>query len=55
MREVQAAPGPKENRMEIAPVVPDWLTWLAAGGVGALALAAVARILEAMLDLEQPS
>ncbi len=38
--------------MEIAPVVPDWLTWIAAGGVGALALAALARGLEAVLDLD---
>jgi hypothetical protein len=28
---------PKEKRMEIAPVVPEWLTWLAAAGIGALA------------------
>ena len=38
--------------MEIAPVVPEWLTWLAAAGVGALALAALVRGLEALLDLE---
>lgn len=33
-------------------VVPVGLTWLAAGAAGALALAALARMLEAMLDLE---
>jgi len=38
--------------MEIAPVVPEWLTWLAAGGVGAVALAALVRGLEALFDLE---
>jgi len=38
--------------MEIAPAAPLWLTWLAAGIAGALALAAVTRILEAALDLE---
>jgi hypothetical protein len=38
--------------MEIAPVVPEWLTWLAATGVGALALSALVRGLEAVLDLD---
>ena len=38
--------------MEIVPVVPDWLTWIAAGCAGALALAALARGLEAVLDLD---
>jgi hypothetical protein len=42
---------PKETRMEIAPVVPEWLTWLAAAGVAMLAMAALARGFEAMLDL----
>jgi len=37
--------------MELAPVIPDWLTWLAAGGAGVLALAALARGLDAVLDL----
>jgi hypothetical protein len=37
--------------MEFAPAVPEWLTWLAAGGAGVLALAALARALEAFLDL----
>lgn len=38
--------------MELAPVVPDWLTWIAAGGVGVVALAALVRGLEAMFDLD---
>lgn len=38
--------------MEIAPVVPVWLTLLAAGAVGVLALAVLARGLEAVLDLD---
>jgi hypothetical protein len=38
--------------MEIAPAIPVWLTWLAAGVAGALALAALARMLDAVLDLE---
>lgn len=38
--------------MEIEPVVPVWLTWIAAGGVGVLAVATLARVLEAMLDLD---
>ena len=38
--------------MEIAPVVPDWLTWIAAFGVATLGLAVLARGLEAMLDLD---
>jgi hypothetical protein len=37
--------------MEIAPVVPEWLTWLAAAGIAALALTALARGFEAMLGL----
>ncbi len=42
----------KEKRMEIAPVVPEWLTWVAACGAGALAIAALARGFEALLDLD---
>lgn len=38
--------------MEIAPVVPDWLGWLAAGGVGVLAIAAVIRTFEVVFDLD---
>ncbi|WP_255440777.1 hypothetical protein [Caenimonas sedimenti] len=38
--------------MDVLIAVPDGLTWLAAGGVGTFALVSLARMLEAMLDLE---
>lgn len=38
--------------MEIAPMIPEWLTWLAAGCAGCMALAALARGLDAVLDLD---
>lgn len=38
--------------MEIAPEIPAWLTWIAAGAVGVLAVAALARTLEAVFDLD---
>jgi hypothetical protein len=38
--------------MEISPEIPVWLTWMAAGSVGLFAAAALARMLEAMLDLD---
>ena len=38
--------------MEIAHDVPNWLTWIAASGVGLVALAVLARGLEAVLDLD---
>jgi hypothetical protein len=38
--------------MELAPVVPAWLTWIVAGGVGVLAVAIVIRMLEAAIDLD---
>jgi hypothetical protein len=38
--------------MEIAPDIPAWVTWLAAGAVGVLAVAALVRVLEAVLDLD---
>ena len=38
--------------MEIEPVVPAWLTWIAAGGIAVVAIAAVARMLEAVFDLD---
>ena len=38
--------------METGPELPLWLTWAAAGGVGVLAIAALARMLEAVFDLE---
>jgi hypothetical protein len=42
---------PREKRMEIAADIPVWLTWIAASGVGVLAIAALARTLEAVFDL----
>ena len=44
---------PREQRMEIAPVVPAWLIWLVATGVGVLAVAVLTRSLEAVLDLDR--
>jgi len=38
--------------MEFGPVVPLGLTWLAAGALGVLAIAAVARMVEAVFDLD---
>jgi hypothetical protein len=38
--------------MEIAPDVPAWLTWLTAGGIGVFIIAALARTLEAVFDLD---
>jgi hypothetical protein len=41
-----------EKRMEIEPVVPAWLTWITAGAIGVIAMAALARMLEAVFDLD---
>jgi hypothetical protein len=38
--------------MELAPVVPAWLTWIAAATVGVVAIGALVRILEAVFDLD---
>jgi hypothetical protein len=38
--------------MDIA-ALPEWLVWVTAGGIGAFALAALARILQAAFDLDQ--
>lgn len=38
--------------MELATDIPHWLTWVAASGVGLVALAVLARGLEAVLDLD---
>ena len=43
---------PREKRMELAPVVPAWLTWLVASGAGVLAVGVVIRMLEAVFDLD---
>ena len=42
----------KEMVMELFAGVPDWLVWCAAGGAGAIALADIAVILEAALELD---
>ena len=39
--------------MEIAPHVPAWVTWMTAGGVGLIAIAALARTLDTLLDLDR--
>jgi hypothetical protein len=41
-----------EKQMEFAPELPAWLTWIAASGVGVLAIAVLARSLEAVFDLD---
>jgi hypothetical protein len=33
-------------------LIPEWLVWFAAGAIGAFGLAALARILQACLDLD---
>ena len=38
--------------MEFLVSLPEWLAWCAAGGAGAFAMAAVARVLAAAVDLE---
>ena len=38
--------------MEFAPVVQEWLTWIAAAGVGVVAVAVLIRTLEAVFDLD---
>ncbi|MES3002101.1 MAG: hypothetical protein V4787_15530 [Pseudomonadota bacterium] len=38
--------------MEFFAGLPEWLVWCAAGTAGAFALTAVARLLEAVLDLD---
>lgn len=38
--------------MDLLAALPDWLVWCAAGGAGVLALATVARIIQAALDLD---
>ena len=38
--------------MDLFAGLPEWLVWCAAGAAGAFALAAVAGILDAALDLD---
>lgn len=42
-----------EAEMDIGPVEPVWLTWLVAGGAAALAAATLARVLDAVFDLDR--
>lgn len=37
--------------MEIAPAVPDWLIWASAFTVGGLAVAMLAHMLDALIEL----
>jgi hypothetical protein len=38
--------------MDLIAAFPEWLVWAAAGVVGAIALATVARVLLACMDLD---
>ena len=38
--------------MELFVGMPEWWVWCAAGGAGAIALGALANMLEAALDLD---
>ena len=38
--------------MDLFAAMPEWLVWSAAGFAGAIALAALARMLDAALDLD---
>lgn len=40
--------------MEVLAALPEWLGWVAAGAAGAIALGAIANIIETTLDLEAP-
>jgi hypothetical protein len=46
------SPKPKETVMELFTGVPEWLVWCAVGVAGAIALADIAVILEAALELD---
>jgi hypothetical protein len=38
--------------MELLAAIPEWLVWCAAAAAGAIALAALASILDAALELD---
>jgi hypothetical protein len=42
----------KEIRMELLAAIPEWLVWCAAAAAGTTALAALASILDAALELD---
>lgn len=46
-----SGPACKECVMDMLAGMPEWLVWCTAGGAGALALAALAGLLEAALQL----
>jgi hypothetical protein len=39
--------------MDLVSGLPVWLTWCAAGGAGMVAIAALARSLDAVFDLDR--
>jgi hypothetical protein len=45
-------PPHKEMDMELLAGIPEWLVWCAAGGAGVLALATLAKFLDAALELD---
>ena len=50
MRDRKAIPQ-GEERMDIAPAVPEWLVWASAFTVGGLAVAMLAHMLDALIEL----
>jgi hypothetical protein len=46
------SPRAKEMVMDLFAGMPEWLVWCAAGGAGVIALATLANILEAALELD---
>ena len=47
-----SAPTTKEMAMDMFAGMPEWWAWVAAGAVGAIALAALANMLAAAFDLD---
>ena len=38
--------------MDFLAALPEWLDWIAAGAIGAVALATLARVLQTCMDLD---
>jgi hypothetical protein len=38
--------------MDLIAALPEWLVWAAAGAIGAIALTALARVLQTCMDLD---
>jgi hypothetical protein len=38
--------------MDVIAALPEWLVWAAAGAAGAIALATLARVLQACMELD---